>query len=240
MAPPAFEPLTLTPVSFSLTAGTDIPAPLETPPESPRPPTPGRGPLSSHPTTPILKQFSNSDLNSKLTSDGEANGRAPAMSPLSLNSPAEPFTKQPQSSLTTNISSNHTGKRPSSVRKFLSLRSLHPRASHPDSASAHRPSTPQSAASHTPSSPGLSRKRSSAWFGGPGKRKSGMFLTGRPSESREGADAEGLNGHAASGTDAVEEEQKGPPPPTIPEWESLSEGLDGGDLGAEDMFKDIK
>lgn len=45
--------LSLTPVDFSLTAGTNIPAPPDSPPHSPansaRPPTAGGGPLSSHP-----------------------------------------------------------------------------------------------------------------------------------------------------------------------------------------------
>jgi hypothetical protein len=34
--------------------------------------------------------------------------------------------------------------------------------------------------------------------------------------------------------------RKGPPPPTIPELTTMGAELDDGDLGADDMFKDIK
>jgi hypothetical protein len=72
--------------------------------------------------------------------------------------------------------------------------------------------------------PSIGRKRSSAWFGS--RRKSGFF----PLKIDEGG--------------AVQPPvSSGPPPPAIPEFRefrSLGEALDGGDLGAEDMFKDIK
>jgi len=75
------------------------------------------------------------------------------------------------------------------------------------------------------SRPSLGRKRSSAWFGS--RRKSGFFP---------------LNVGRVDEGGAVQP-PRGPPPPAIPEFRefrSLGEALDGGDLGAEDMFKDIK
>ncbi|KAF2097163.1 hypothetical protein NA57DRAFT_57763 [Rhizodiscina lignyota] len=57
----SFSPLELPSLDFSLTAGTDIPSPPATPPDNEadlnelgRSPTPGGGPLSSHPTTPVM------------------------------------------------------------------------------------------------------------------------------------------------------------------------------------------
>jgi hypothetical protein len=81
------------------------------------------------------------------------------------------------------------------------------------------------------SKPSLGRKRSSAWFGS--RRKSGFFPlnVGRVDED------------VATEGGAVQPLTRGPPPPAIPEFrefKSLGEALDGGDLGAEDMFKDIK
>lgn len=81
------------------------------------------------------------------------------------------------------------------------------------------------------SRPGTGRKRSSAWFGS--RRKSGFFPINVGSLDED---------HASGG--AVQSPQRmGPPPPTIPEFrelKSLGEALEGGELGAEDMFKDIK
>jgi hypothetical protein len=45
---------------------------------------------------------------------------------------------------------------------------------------------------------------------------------------------------AAQETESARKKRMGPPPPTIPEWSSLGTELDGGSLGADDMFKDIK
>jgi hypothetical protein len=110
-----YQPLTLAPINFSLTEGTSIPAPPESPPETPRPPTPGRGPLDSHPRaegeTPPPKDSSDSQLH-KTTSSG---GGSVTLSPTSP-----------------------TSKRPASVRKFLGLRSL----SSSDSLRSERPGSP--------------------------------------------------------------------------------------------------
>ncbi|KAF2745178.1 hypothetical protein M011DRAFT_469883 [Sporormia fimetaria CBS 119925] len=115
MAVGKYQPLTLTPINFSLTEGTSIPAPPESPPETPRPPTPGKGPLDSHPTpgsrhgTP---DRSPTQQLHKTPSTEEHNGN---LSPTSPN-----------------------GKRPGSVRKFLGLRPL----SSSDSLRSDRPGSP--------------------------------------------------------------------------------------------------
>ncbi len=92
-----WKPLTLTPVNFSLTEGTSIPAPPDSPPETPRPRTDGQGPLSSHPTPKSSQQKGAEELAGKSGSDSAAG-------PMSPTSP--------------------TLKRPGSVRKFLGLRSM--------------------------------------------------------------------------------------------------------------------
>ncbi|KAF2115753.1 hypothetical protein BDV96DRAFT_55541 [Lophiotrema nucula] len=141
-----FQPLTLTPIEFSLTEGTQIPAPLDSPPDTPRPPTPGGGPLSSHPTpksgtfpksatSPPTTSADGSPLHKTATNDG-------ASSTLSPRSPS-------------------INKRPSSVRKFLGFRSM----SSSDSLRDDRPGSPATIDSR----PSLSRKKSGSWFG---KRKS--------------------------------------------------------------------
>lgn len=225
---PSFEPLTVTPVSFSLTDGTNIPAP---PPEEAAPPphqsttasdeiplTPGEGP----------SQHSNGTHH--------ANGLQPGV----LSPAHSPITER---------------KRPSSVRKLLSLRSIrsekdrHSQYGTPSSplstdgklsTDSHsvlsRPGSPYTISTIMSSDSGkhsLGRKRSSAWFGG--RRKSGFFPLNVGKLEEEGVLTEG---------GAVKPVRRGPPPPAIPEFRefrSLGEALDdGGSLGAEDMFKDIK
>jgi hypothetical protein len=225
MSTAKFEPLSITPIQFSLTEGTSIPAPPDSPPDSPRPPTPGKGPLDSHPTTP-----------------NKVNGEAP-LTPTK----DKPFDKaatapQQQNGLT-------SPKKMSTVRKFLSLR--RPNASRTDlhsqpngasglnnkpssdSIMSSRPGSPLTTLSEgTATSPrSLSRKKSSGWFNS-NKRKSGMFMVGRLNDGS---------------VDAEQENQKplvprGPPPPTIPEFRefrSLDGALDGS-LGGSELFKDIK
>ncbi|OAL43248.1 hypothetical protein IQ07DRAFT_301266 [Pyrenochaeta sp. DS3sAY3a] len=118
-----WKPLTLTPVNFSLTEGTSIPAPLDSPPDTPRPPTPGKGPLSSHPTPKSPERKENEG------SAGEGQSQQARTSDVAL-SPTSP-----------------TGKRPASVRKFLGLRTL----SSSDSLKSERPGSPATINSQAPS-----------------------------------------------------------------------------------------
>ncbi|TLD37484.1 hypothetical protein E2P81_ATG04296 [Venturia nashicola] len=247
MAPPDFKPLTINPVDFSLTEGTNIPAPPDSPPQTPRPPTSDGGPLTSHPTTP----------NGSSRMPG-AFPPSPASGPVSettLNSklPASPQTTYPNGNgngnsngyLSPAISPIVEKKRPSSVRRLLSLRSirgekdkhvkygtLNANGSSDFNPSA-RPGSPYTIMSNESaiSSVSTQRKRNSAWFGSSSKRKSGFF-TGKIEE------------------DALEHEggavqppvRTGPPPPTLPEFQQFK-SLDGAldsNLGAEDMFKNIK
>ncbi|KAF2431261.1 hypothetical protein EJ08DRAFT_193628 [Tothia fuscella] len=179
MSDSTFKPLTITPVAFSLTEGTNIPAPPDSPP-----PTPGReadagsdingkagGPLSSHPTTPegIPGAFPPSP-----STDAEKKDNDDVLGSLPPNLQLSP--------------NNNTQKRPSSVRRLLSLRSIRSekerhsefgtptsplsptdsKMSADDYSSSGRPGSPYTISTIMSSNSGkakLSRKRSSAWFG---------------------------------------------------------------------------
>lgn len=221
MAASKFQLPTLTPINFSLTEGTNIPAPPESPPATPRPPTAGRGPLSSHPTTPNGVPPS-------------ANGTENPLSKTTTNtSPSSPTESKGPLSPTQTLS-----KRPGSVRRFLGLRSLSSDSLNSSSLAAEhgRPMSPATtvntmASERQQQQPGLSRKKSGgSWFS---RRKSAMFV-GRVDE------ADYLQ--RVQEEEKQEKKNKGPPPPTLPALEKLApEGaLGDGDLGAEDLFKDIK
>ncbi|KAF2191109.1 hypothetical protein K469DRAFT_746542 [Zopfia rhizophila CBS 207.26] len=152
-----YQPLTLTPINFSLTEGTSIPAPPDSPPDTPRPPTPGKGPLSSHPTPPSAtepppKESTDSAADSRLHKTTTNDGASSTLSPTSPS----------------------ISKRPSSVRKFLGLRPL----SSSDSLKSERPGSPGT----VDSKPNLSRKKSGSWFG---KRKSVMIIGPPVPEGKE-------------------------------------------------------
>jgi hypothetical protein len=68
----------------------------------------------------------------------------------------------------------------------------------------------------------LSRKKSTGWFS---KRKSMMIITKVDEKAGEGQEKQAVH--------------KGPPAPTIPEFQALGAVLDGGDLDADNMFKNI-
>ncbi|KAK1046359.1 hypothetical protein LTR33_015087, partial [Friedmanniomyces endolithicus] len=124
--------LSVRPVDYSLTAGTNIPRPLDSPPHSPagsfaRPPTSGGGPLTSHPTTPedlhIPGAFPPTpeperESNAKTsTSTATTKGRQD-----SFRTPMSPL---PPATTNQTIPSPDLPKRsPSGMRKLLSLTSL--------------------------------------------------------------------------------------------------------------------
>ena len=124
------------PIDFSLTKGTSIPSPPATPPKSEpiarlpsRPPTPGRGPLNSHPTTPV-------DLKNLPASPATSQTHTPTASPppgnrtrkgSNLRAGSYDMLSPNASNFTTTVSSpgaSHRGSDPASKRSFLGLRRL--------------------------------------------------------------------------------------------------------------------
>ena len=213
MAPGKFsyKPLTLTPVNVSLTDGTAIPAPLDSPPVSPHPPPPGTGPLSSHPT-PKSSAFApdgglspGHDEADGAAADASRHHPSHVSDTGSLASPTSP-----------------TGWRPGSVRKFLGLRTL----SSSDSLQSDRPGSPATISSQTPS---LSRRKSGSWFG---KRKT--FAAGSVPEGN-GTSAPYSNGRTVSQPAAPQS----PPAPALPELKTLGVNDDTLGWSADDMFKNI-
>ena len=124
------------PIEFSLTQGTSIPSPPATPPKPEpitrlpsRPPTPGRGPLNSHPTTPV-------DLDNLPASPAASKPHTPTASPPpgirsrkgnNLRNGSNDMFASTNSNFTTTVSSPATSQRPSipqNKRSFLGLRRL--------------------------------------------------------------------------------------------------------------------
>lgn len=232
-----YKPLTLTPVNFSLTEGTSIPAPLDSPPATPRVPAAGQGPLSSHPTpkSPVFPH--------QKTGDSDPPESAQPEHP---EQPEQPAAEPPIGSLSP---TNSAQRRPSSVRKFLGLRTL----SSEDSLRDDRPSSPALTVS---SQKTLTRKKSTSWFG----RRKSSFIGSVP-EGKENKDspvpAARLNGAAISRPVSMMPSQlppqapqppqtpqspkpKGPPPPALPELKSFGLSDDSLSFGGDDLFKDIK
>lgn len=192
----------LTPVSFSLTDGTDIPPPPDSPIEE-KPPPPAKQPEE---TTPPQTQTQTNDVNGSYDGRGRTNGTdVPPLSPAST-------------------------RRPSSIRKFLSRKSLNAQytngnasASRDDLTSMGRPDSPASFMTNaTGATAGTARKGS--WFKrlGSGNRASVVYETPHRVE---------------------EKKPMGPPPPKLPELSKLKAKIpedDEGSLGADDMFKNIK
>lgn len=239
--------LTLTPVNVSLTAGTNIPAPPDTPPKSPallaRPPTAGGGPLSSHPT-------SEDNIPQALPPTPEPETEAPAKVSTStssdhnmdrtdsFNTPASP------SSVHRNSPKPSEHKQTQSVRKLFSLNNLRQSfSSSRTSLHVARPSTETSPrqpqqesfvrpASQQPAAPQMRpRSKSGSWF----KRKSSMFMF------NGGADLDAVVEDRPATRDSAHKikEESHTPAPLLPELNSLGAGTsNGGDLGWDDaMFK---
>ncbi|KAF2687222.1 hypothetical protein K458DRAFT_415488 [Lentithecium fluviatile CBS 122367] len=215
MAGGKYQPLTLAPINFSLTEGTSIPAPPDSPPDTPRPPTPGKGPLSSHPT-PKSAVFPHHEKDQSPSAHDSAGSAEPSFHKTSTNDNAS--TVSPTSP---------TGRRPSSVRKFLGFR---PQSSHDSLKSEKvRPGSPATLSSQ----PSLTRKKSGSWFG---KRKS-TFVIGSVPEGKENVGTQ-LNGNGSK--PAAPPAKNGPPPPALPELKTFGVSEDTLSLGADDMFKNIK
>jgi len=197
-----FELPALTPLKFSLTDGTNIPPPPESPVEE-QPPPPAPKPAVAEPVANAVNGHSPAGAANGVY-DGRGRTSAADRPPLS---PA-------------------STKRPSSIRRFLSRKSLNTNyvngtntnGSREDLTGIGRPDSPSSFMS----GPLLLRKKSGSWF-----RRFGSHGTGNR-------------------TSVVYEDEKkpmGPPPPKLPElnqFKARVEDNDGGSLGADDMFKSIK
>ncbi|KAF2632416.1 hypothetical protein BU25DRAFT_406948 [Macroventuria anomochaeta] len=233
--PSKFKPLTLAPINFSLTEGTSIPAPLDSPPDTPRPPTPGKGPLSSHPTpkSPIFPQHRVGSPNGKASEDSAA--------------PEPPVTRGRTSDAASGglspTSPGSQNRRPSSVRQFLGLRTL------PSKDSLQQDERPGSPATIGSQAPSLTRKKSSSWFGN--KRKSSYF--GSVPEGSEKAQAAPLSRTATNGAmgtpapvsriptaQTPPPKKKGPPPPALPQLNTFGVNEKTLSFDADDMFKNIR
>jgi hypothetical protein len=216
----SYKPLTLTPINFSLTEGTSIPAPLESPPDTPRPPTPGCGPLSSHPTpkSPVSPPRQESPPLGKPSEDSTAG--------------AQLHQSRTSDAASTMSPTSPSNKRPASVRTFLGIRTL----SSSDSLKSDRPGSPATINSQAPS---LSRRKSGSWFG---KKK--MFSVGSVPEGAVDATTYSnrtVSQPAASAPAPATQppKPKGPPPPILPGLSSFGVSEDTLSLGAEDMFANI-
>lgn len=215
-----YTPLTLSPINFSLTDGTSIPAPPASPPSTPRLPTPSKGPLSSHPTPSAAAATMPGAY--PPTPSG-TNGLDPlATLPSTSSGPGSPMS-QP-------LSPTLSKQRPGSVRKFLGLRTLSSSDSL-RSIGSERPGSPDTRSSI---SIGGARKKSGGWFG---RRRSAMFARPEMITVKEVAIVGRVEPVKEKKAQVV---RKGPPPPALPELKSLGVGEEAVSLGAEEMFKDIK
>jgi hypothetical protein len=236
-----------------LTEGTSIPAPLDSPPSSPRPATPGRGgPLSSHPTPkspefpphvheaspPPGKTSEESRAESRTVSrDERAVSRDESMADVQLHktrtsdavssmSPASPETKKA-----------------GSVRKFLGMRT--PSSSDSLSNKTDRPGSPATINSQAPS---LSRRKSGSWFGKKrtfavgsvpeGKVDATTYSNGRTVSQPVPRPAPAPAPAPAPTMAAQPPKPKGPPPPALPGLSSFGVNENMLSLG-DDMFANI-
>ncbi|EKD14313.1 uncharacterized protein L3040_008335 [Drepanopeziza brunnea f. sp. 'multigermtubi'] len=230
--PGRFELPQLKPLNFSLTDGTDIPPPPDSPIEEQPQHVPVSKETAAATTLPAPGSLTSMTTNGqsspdthKDSGDGMYDGRrqtnynieTPPMSPAST--------------------------KPGSVRRFLPRKELNANyadgmddsnASHEDLVSIKRPESAMSFASQRPS---LAKKKSGSWFkrlGGSSRRTSVIYEDKKTSMQRQPAIYEDektiLQPQSAPVT------RKGPPPPKLPE---LMTRDDGGSLG-EDMFKNIK
>jgi hypothetical protein len=185
--------LTLTPVDFSLTDGTNIPAPPDTPPRSPspiplaRPPTTGGGPLSSHPTSaedirsatllpptpdPENEAFANMSTSNSSNHDMDRSDsfRTPG-SPASANQKPSKAEQQKQGqSVRKLFSLNNLRNSFSSSRTSLQSQNTSSVETSPQPPQADSFKRPTSGHTITPQM--RPRSKSGSWF----KRKSSMFM----------------------------------------------------------------
>ncbi|KAF8859838.1 hypothetical protein BDZ45DRAFT_741931 [Acephala macrosclerotiorum] len=210
-----FELPQLTPVNFSLTDGTNIPPPPDSPVEEKPPPI-------AQPEVSNGAPSANGQPAPATNANGVYDGRGRTNATIV-------WTEQPTSPV--------SSKRPSSIRRFLSRKSLNTNytdgtngnISNEDVTMVDRPESAMSFASQQPS---LKTKKSGNWF----RRFSS---NGSPPDNRMSSNRASI---------IYEEKQNaprsmGPPPPKLPELSKLRAKIpenDDGSLGVDDMFKNIK
>ncbi|KAG4437689.1 hypothetical protein IFR05_006813 [Cadophora sp. M221] len=219
-----FELPQLTPINYSLTDGTGIPPPPDSPIEEYVPASEN----SPSATTANGQSATATNNNQKNGGSGGEGGAYEGRGRTNTTTTAD--EQQPPMSP---ASSTRQG----SIRRFLSRKSLNTNytngtntnASQEDLSAGARPESAMSFASQRPS---LAKKKSGSWF----KRLGSSNGSKRTSIIYE--DKKPVLNSAPS--PAV---KKGPPPPKLPELNQLKAKIadnDEGSLGAEDMFKNIK
>jgi len=207
-----FELPVLAPLD-SLTAGTNIPPPPDSPIEEktlelPSKPEPEvvSAVADGAPISTLNGHTNGANGTMEYTGRGRTNGTSVPTSPVSLT-------------------------RPSSIRRFLSRKSLHSNYSsgtngnHSQENLGLEGGRPESPSTFSTISRPSGKRRSSSWFR--------RFVGGGETETKR--------------TSIVYEEKekevlKGPPPPTLPELDQLKAKViadDAGSLGGEDLFKNI-
>ncbi|RFU30340.1 hypothetical protein B7463_g5966, partial [Scytalidium lignicola] len=199
-----FELPVLSPVNYSLTEGTDIPPPPESPVEERAPALP-KIETTEEPSTPIYDEHPLA-----APTNGTYNGRGRLGSADGPLSPA-------------------SSKRASSIRRFLSRKSLNSNYDETNGSSENLSpggfQRPESAMSYASTRPSLTRKKSGNWFKRLGGSRASVVYEDEPFNEKKAPI------------------QKGPPPPKLPELSQLKakiDGSDGGSLGGDDLFKNIK
>lgn len=244
--------LAVTPHNVSLTDGTDIPPPPRTP--SKEPPTPGGGPLTSHPTTPekIPGAYPSSSSSNKDSEHDTPEKSQIDMDPTILRSATNDSSPPPPPPQQQQIL-----RKPSGVRRLFSMSNLRtsfsgsrtslalPRAStdyRPSTSVNDRPFTPSMSSTNSgspvqpkqPYQSSLQRKRSGGgWF----KRKSSLLWMNNDGvldavdEDREVDDARGAKRFKSAYS-----------MPLLPEISELGGGelSGGGELGFDaSLFKRV-
>ena len=232
--------LSVTSIDYDFTTGTDIP-----PPESPRPsfvepPTPGGGPLTSHPTTPdYLPAAYRSSSSEKENVEHAAMHSSDSYKADSFRMPGSPASAAQTSS------PPQVKRQPSGVRKLLSLNNLRSSFSSSrtslsvDKSQPHgvkRPSSPSISSStdtSIQSRPPLRQKKSGGnWF----KRKSSMLFVSNHDDTLDAVDE-----NDRPDTRESKRRKALSPAPLLPEVSLLGGGtFTGGDLGWDDAaFKRV-
>ena len=194
-----FELPAYAPINYSLTDGTSIPPPPDSPIEETPPPAPKAEPAL--PTLPTNEngQLQASDANGTVDGRGRTSYVEPPLSPAS-------------------------SRRPSSIRRFLSRKSLNTNYTNGTNHNSNEDLTgmgrPDSPASFMTAPDGTKQKRSKSWFSRLGKRNRTSTVYENEPEVKKPA---------------------GPPPPKLPELNQLEAKIpeDDGSLGGEEMFKNI-
>ncbi|KAH7390245.1 hypothetical protein BKA64DRAFT_118815 [Cadophora sp. MPI-SDFR-AT-0126] len=212
-----FELPQLTPINYSLTDGTGIPPPPDSPIEEVVPASAAKDASENSATKPNGSQSATATNNNGngATYDGHRGRTSTADEP-----PMSPASSTRQGS----------------IRRFLSRKSLNTNYTNGTNTNASQEdlagggaARPESAMSFASQRPSLAKKKSGSWF----KRLGSSNGSKRTSIIYE-------DKKAAAPAPPV---KKGPPPPKLPELNQLKAKIadnDGGSLGADDMFKNIK